>query len=128
VPNPTPTRNPVSTIPGLPLTLLQKMEAAQDSNIPVVMTSGSAVEYGGTEVEDIIRAALARVNVQGECVLHFHPDHPLVLESVLALMLHTLEMTGSSPILQASSHGALRFTCHNLFEMYTSKYYLFVPL
>ena len=67
-PNPTPARTPASEarLPGVPQTLLKKMEAAQDANIPVVMTSGSAVEYGDNEVEDIAKAALARVNVQNE--------------------------------------------------------------
>ena len=55
-----------SSIPGVPQTLLQKMSNAQDTRIPVVMTSGSPLQYDNAEIEDVVKGALAKVNAQDE--------------------------------------------------------------
>ena len=55
-----------TSIPGVPPTLLQKMSDAQDTRIPVVMTSGSPLQYDDAEVENVVKGALAKVNAQGE--------------------------------------------------------------
>ena len=57
---------PATAFPGVPQTLLQKMSAAQDTNIPVVMTSGSPVQYDDTEIENVVKNALDKVNAQDE--------------------------------------------------------------
>lgn len=51
---------------GIPQTLTQKMANAVDTQIPVVMTSGSAVQYDEEEVGRIVRAVLGKINAQDE--------------------------------------------------------------
>lgn len=57
---------PPATPQGIPQTLTQKMANAVDTQIPVVMTSGSAVQYDEDEVAQIVRAVLAKINAQDE--------------------------------------------------------------
>lgn len=52
--------------PGVPTTLTAKLAAAVDTEIPVVMTSGSPVQYDDDEIKQTIRTVLARVNAAGE--------------------------------------------------------------
>lgn len=52
--------------PGIPQTLAQKLAKAVDTQIPVVMTSGSSVQYDEDEVSQIVRAVLAKINAQDE--------------------------------------------------------------
>lgn len=55
-----------ATPQGIPQTLTQKLAAAVDTQIPVVMTSGSAVQYDEDEVAQIVRAILTKINAQDE--------------------------------------------------------------
>lgn len=55
-----------ATPQGIPATLTQKLAAAVDAQIPVVMTSGSAVQYDDDEIAQITRAILAKINSQDE--------------------------------------------------------------
>lgn len=52
--------------PGVPTTLTAKLAAAVDTEIPVVMTSGSPVQYDDDEIKQTVRSVLARVNAAGE--------------------------------------------------------------
>ena len=54
--------------PGLSATLLSKMERCADTQIPVVMTSGSSVPWGEDEVRLVIQHALNRLNEMDEQV------------------------------------------------------------
>lgn len=56
-------------LPGLPAALAQKMGRAADTAIPVVPTSGTPVEFEDDEVEQVAKAALARVNAQDESLV-----------------------------------------------------------
>jgi hypothetical protein len=63
--------NPVSAPPtpaGIPLTLTQKMARVTDIAIPVVMTSGTQVEYDDDEVNQLVRRVLSKLNAMGEQV------------------------------------------------------------
>lgn len=47
--------------PGVPLSVAAKMAAAVDELIPVVMTSGATVQYDDSEIRQIVRKVLDRV-------------------------------------------------------------------
>ena len=53
-------------LPGIPLTLLDKLRRAVDVSIPVVVTSGAPMQYTDSEIAQVANAALSRVNSQGE--------------------------------------------------------------
>lgn len=53
---------------GVPLSLTQKMAMLVDKQIPVVMTSGSAVPYDDDEIARLVRVVLGRLNSMDESV------------------------------------------------------------
>lgn len=60
---------PAPTPPaGIPKTLAEKLAMAVDTQIPVVMTSGSAVPHDEDEINRIVASVLARVNALNESV------------------------------------------------------------
>lgn len=54
--------------PGVPMTLTTKMAQAVDTQIPVVMTSGSVVQHDDDEIRSIVRKVLSRLNDMGEAI------------------------------------------------------------
>lgn len=57
---------PVAQVPGVPPTVVSKMARVADTQIPVVMTSGTAVQYGDDEIRQVIRQVLDRLNAMDE--------------------------------------------------------------
>lgn len=53
---------------GIPLSLVEKMARAVDTQIPVVMTSGTAVPYDEDEIARMARTVLGKLNAQDESV------------------------------------------------------------
>lgn len=53
---------------GISLTFTEKLARLVDTAIPVVMTSGSVVQYDEDEIGQIVRQVLQRLNAMGESV------------------------------------------------------------
>ena len=65
VPN---TPAPLAVQPGVPPTLVTRLAQSTDTQIPVVMTSGSQVPYDDADIKQIVQRALDRLNSLGEKV------------------------------------------------------------
>ena len=59
---------PADPLPGISPNVVSKLARVPDAQIPVVMTSGSSVQYGDDEIRQVIRHALERLNSMGERV------------------------------------------------------------
>lgn len=59
---------PTDPMPGVPPNLIAKLARVADTQIPVVMTSGTPVPHGEDEIRQIVRQALARLNALDERV------------------------------------------------------------
>lgn len=64
-PNATPQPAP---LPGVPLSLSTKMAMVVDTQIPVVMTSGTPVPYDDDDIRQVVRSVLAKLNAMDESV------------------------------------------------------------
>lgn len=53
---------------GVPITLVTKMARVVDTSIPVIMTSGTEVQYAEDEVTGIVRSTLKKLNAMDEYV------------------------------------------------------------
>lgn len=62
----TPPPQGVPDLPGVPITLLEKIKASVDVDIPLVVTSGTPMQYADGEIEEIVKAVLRRINARGE--------------------------------------------------------------
>lgn len=62
------TRAPTDSLPGISPNIETKLARVPDTQIPVVMTTGSTMQYGDDEIRHIIRQALERLNSMDEQV------------------------------------------------------------
>lgn len=62
------TAPPPPPLPGVPLTLTAKMAKVVDTQIPVVMTSGTSVPFDEDDIRQVVRVVLARLNALDESV------------------------------------------------------------
>lgn len=83
--------------PGIPPNLPEKLAIAVDTQIPVVMTSGSPVQYGEDEIAQIVRSVLARIN---------HMDEQLTLIQVASASKTTDSYKTVSYDIRASVHDS----------------------